>query len=374
MMSASKCSMLISTIIDGISLAFCRRPPQAPQAMTSALDLTLIGAALLVGVALGFLAAQLLAGRRREEQLSQLVSPLQAALDATRTQAQQLDSEQRDTQANLRAQIELLARGQAGLERETRNLVTALRRPEVRGRWGELTLRRVVELAGMVEQCDFTEQLQVSGSGGASRPDLIVHLPDARELVVDSKAPLDAYLAALEAPDEASRRQHLQRHAQQVGARVRELAAKAYWAQFPQAPEFVILFIPGDQFLSAALAVQPQLIEQALESSVVLATPSTLMAVLKCVAFCWRQNQVAQNAQQIQELGGELHSRLANFLAHLAKVGQRLGGAVEAFNAAAGSLERQVVPQARRLRDLGATADVPLEVPAQLDAAPKDLT
>jgi DNA recombination protein RmuC len=342
--------------------------------MTSGLELVLIGAALLVGVALGFLAAQLLAGRRREDQLSQLVSPLQAALEATRTQAQRLDGEQRDTQANLRGQIEQLARGQAGLERETRNLVTALRRPEVRGRWGELTLRRVVELAGLVEHCDFTEQLQVSGPSGAARPDLIVHLPDARDVVVDAKAPLDAYLAALEAPDDASQRQHLQRHAQQVAARVRELAAKAYWTQFPRAPEFVILFIPGDQFLSAALAVQPQLIEQALAESVVLATPSTLMAVLKCVAYCWRQDQVASNARQIQELGGELHSRLATFLAHLIKVGQRLGGAVEAFNAAAGSLERQVMPQARRLRDLGATANVPLEAPAPLDAAPKDLT
>jgi DNA recombination protein RmuC len=230
-----------------------------------------------------------------------------------------------------------------------------------------------VELAGMVEQCDFTEQLQVSGSNGASRPDLIVHLPDARELVIDAKAPLDAYLAALEAQDEPSRRQHLQRHAQQVGARVRELAAKAYWAQFPRAPEFVILFIPGDQFLAAALAVQPQLIEQALASSVVLATPSTLMAVLKCVAFCWRQNQVAHNAQQIQELGGELHSRLAAFLAHLTRMGQRLGAAVEAFNAAAGALQRQVVPQARRLRDLGATADTPLEAPVEIDGAPKDV-
>jgi DNA recombination protein RmuC len=341
--------------------------------MTSGLQLVLIGAALLIGVALGFLAAQLLAGRRREEQLSQLVSPLQAALDATRIQAQRLDGEQRDTQANLRGQIEQLARGQAGLERETRNLVTALRRPEVRGRWGELTLRRVVELAGLVEHCDFSEQLQVSGGSGAARPDLLVHLPGAREVVVDAKAPLDAYLAALEAPDDASQRQHLQRHAQQVTARVRELAAKAYWTQFSRAPEFVILFIPGDQFLSAALAVQPQLIEQALAESVVLATPSTLMAVLKCIAYCWRQDQVASNARQIQELGGELHSRLATFLAHLAKLGQRLGGAVEAFNAAAGSLDRQVVPQARRLRDLGATAEVPLAAPAPLEAMPKDL-
>ncbi len=338
-------------------------------------ELTLAGGALLVGMALGFLAAQLLAGRRREEQLSQLVSPLQAALEATRAQAQQLESERRDTQAALRGQIELLARGQAGLERETRNLVTALRRPEVRGRWGELTLRRVVELAGLVEHCDFSEQLQVSsGSQGSQRPDLIVHLPDARQLVIDAKTPLDAYLAALEAQDDASRDQHLRVHAQQVAARVRELAAKAYWTQFPRAPEFVILFIPGDQFLAAALAVQPQLIEQALADSVVLATPSTLVAVMKCIAYCWRQNQVTLNARQIQELGGELHTRLASFLAHLAKLGQRLGGAVEAFNAAAGSLQRQVVPQARRLRDLGATADAALTAPEELDVSPKDLS
>ena len=341
--------------------------------MSSGLQLALLGAALLVGMALGYLAAQLLGGRRREDQLSQLVSPLQAALDATRTQAQQLQTERRETEANLRGQITQLALGQAGLERETRNLVTALRRPEVRGRWGELTLRRVVELAGMVEQCDFTEQVQVSGGQGSLRPDLIVHLPDARQLVIDAKAPLDAYLAALEAQDDASQRQHLQRHAQQVAARVRELAAKAYWTQFPLAPEFVILFIPGDQFLAAALAVQPHLIEQALADNVVLATPSTLMAVLKCIAFCWRQNQVAHNARQIQELGGELHARLATFLAHLAKVGQRLGGAVDAFNAATGSLQRQVVPQARRLRDLGATADTPVEAPADIDAAPRDI-
>ena len=342
--------------------------------MSEALQAALLGGALLVGMALGFLAAQLLAGRRREQQLALLVGPLQAALDATRSQAQQLDMERRDTEAALRGQIEQLVRGQGALERETRNLVTALRRPEVRGRWGELTLRRVVELAGMVEQCDFTEQLQVgAGPAGASRPDLVVHLPDARELVIDAKAPLDAYLAALEAQDEASRRQHLQRHAQQVAARVRELAAKAYWAQFPRAPEFVILFIPGDQFLAAALAVQPQLIEEALAASVVLATPSTLMAVLKCVAYCWRQNQVTLNAREVQQLGGELHGRLATFLAHLVKVWQRLGGAVEAFNAAAGSLQRQVVPQARRLRDLGATADAPLHAPEELDVQPRQL-
>ncbi|HTY92364.1 MAG TPA: DNA recombination protein RmuC [Steroidobacteraceae bacterium] len=341
--------------------------------MSPALELALPGAALLVGAALGYLAAQLLAGRQRETQWSQLVAPLQAALEATRAEAQRLQTERRDGEASLRGQIEQLARGQTTLERETRNLVTALRRPEVRGRWGELTLRRVVELAGMVEQCDFTEQVQVSGPAGVSRPDLIVHLPEGRELVIDAKAPLDAYLAALEAADETSQRQHLQRHAQQLGARVRELAGKAYWAQFARAPEFVILFIPGDQLLAAALAAQPQLIEQALETGVVLASPATLMAVLKCVAYSWRQSQVADNARQIQQLGGELHARLATFLTHLVKVGQRLGGAVEAYNAATGSLQRQVVPQARRLRDFGATAEAPLEPPADIDAAPKDL-
>jgi DNA recombination protein RmuC len=341
--------------------------------VSASLLLALIGGALLVGVAAGYLAAQLLSSRRREDQLSQLVSPLQAALEAARTQARQLEVERRDSEVALRSQIELLARGQAGLERETRNLVTALRRPEVRGRWGELTLRRVVELAGLVEHCDFSEQVQTGAGLNASRPDLIVHLPDARELVIDAKTPLDAYLAALEAQDEGTRRQHLQRHAQQLAARVRELAAKAYWTQFPKAPEFVILFIPGDQFLAAALTVQPQLIEAALADSVVLATPSTLVAVLKCVAYCWRQNQVTLNARQVQELGGELHARLASFLAHLAKIGQRLGGAVEAYNAATGSLQRQVLPQARRLRELGATAEAPLAAAEDVEAVPRDL-
>src|SRR5665213_3753728 len=231
--------------------------------MISGLELTLIGAALLVGVALGFLAAQLLAGRRREEQLSQLVSPLQAALEATRVQAQRLDADHRETQANLRGQIELLARGQAGLAQETRNLVTALRRPEVRGRWGELTLRRVVELAGLSEHCDFTEQPSVGAPGSLQRPDLVVHLPEGRQLVIDAKTPLDAYLEAIDAPTHEVRAQCLARHAQQLEARVRELASKAYWTQFEHSPEFAVLFLPGDQFLSSALAERPELLDNA---------------------------------------------------------------------------------------------------------------
>jgi DNA recombination protein RmuC len=288
-----------------------------------------------------------------------LVEPLRAALERTEAQVQSLERERRDAFASLRTQIESLAGGQALLSRETRNLVNALRRPEVRGRWGELTLRRLVELAGLSEHCDFSEQLQVVAAEGPLRPDLVVHMPDARDLVIDAKTPLDAYLLALEAPNEEERLTALRRHAQQVEARVRELASKAYWAQFEKSPEFAVLFLPGDQFLSAALAERPELLENALAQSVIIATPSTLIALLKAVAYGWRQSAVAQNAAQIRDLGQELYRRLGTFNAHLGRMGQRLSSAVEAYNSAVGSLERQVMPQARRFHDLGVTGDAP---------------
>jgi DNA recombination protein RmuC len=253
-------------------------------------------------------------------------------------------------------------------------LVTALRRPEVRGRWGELTLRRLVELAGMSEHCDFTEQLHVAGDegsasgAGALRPDLVVHMPDARDLVVDVKTPLDAYLEALEATTEEARLLQLKRHAQHVETRVRQLASKNYWAQFERSPEFAVLFLPGDQFLSAALAERPDLLETALKQNVIIATPSTLIALLKTVAYGWRQSAVAQNAAIIRELGQELYRRLGNFTGHLGRAGVRLGAAVEAYNAAVGSLERQVLPQARRFTDLGVTADAPLPALETVDS------
>jgi DNA recombination protein RmuC len=298
--------------------------------------------------------------KERELAIAQLVEPLRAALERTEAQVQALERERREAFASLRTQIETLAGGQAQLQRETRNLATALRRPEVRGRWGELTLRRLVELAGLTEHCDFTEQLQVVGEEGALRPDLVVHMPDARDLVIDAKTPLDAFLAALEADSEEARQLALRRHAQQVEARVRALASKSYWTQFERSPEFAVLFLPGDQFLSAALAERPDLLETALGQNVIVATPSTLIALLKTVAYGWRQAAVAHHATLIRDLGQELYRRLSSFTGHLARMGQRLSTAVEAYNAAVGSLERHVLPQARRFSELGVTADAPL--------------
>src|SRR5215468_946211 len=300
--------------------------------------------------------------KERELAIAQLVEPLRTALERTEAQVQALERERRDAFSALRTQIETLAGGQVQLQRETRNLVTALRRPEVRGRWGELTLRRLVELAGLSEHCDFTEQLQLVGEEGALRPDLVVHMPDARDLVIDAKTPLEAYLSALEAATEDERTQALRRHAQQVETRVRELASKGYWSQFERSPEFAVLFLPGDQFLSAALAERPELLETALSQSVIIATPSTLIALLKAVAYGWRQSAVAHNAAQIRDLGQELYRRLSTFNGHLGRMGQRLSTAVEAYNAAVGSLERQVLPQARRFTELGVTADAPVPV------------
>jgi DNA recombination protein RmuC len=305
--------------------------------------------------------------QERETAIAQLVEPLRAALEKTEAQVQALERDRRDAFSSLRTQIEALATGQSQLQRETRNLVTALRRPEVRGRWGELTLRRLVELAGMAEHCDFTEQLQVVGEEGALRPDLVVHMPESRDLVIDVKTPLDAYLEALEAVTEEARELALKRHAQQVETRIRQLASKAYWTQFERSPEFAVLFLPGDQFLGAALAERPDLLETALKQSVIIATPSTLIALLKAVAYGWRQSAVAQNAATIRELGQELYRRLGNFTGHLGRMGQRLGAAVEAYNSAVGSLERQVLPQARRFTDLGVTSDAQLPLLDQVE-------
>ena len=298
--------------------------------------------------------------KEREVAIAQLVEPLRSALEKTEMQVQALERERRDAFTTLRVQIEGLAGGHAQLQRETRNLVTALRRPEVRGRWGEMTLRRVVELAGLSQHCDFSEQLSVVSDERMMRPDLVVHMPDSRDLVVDVKTPLDAYLEAIEAQTESEKQAAMKRHAQQVEARVRQLGSKAYWAQFEHSPEFAVLFLPGDQFFAAALVERPDLIDTAISQSVIIATPSTLIALLKTVALGWRQSAVAQNAAEIRELGQDLYKRLGTFGTHLQRVGQRLNSAVEAYNSSVGSLERQVLPKARRFTELGVTASEPL--------------
>jgi DNA recombination protein RmuC len=305
--------------------------------------------------------------REREQAFNALIDPIRNALEKTETQVAAMERERRDAFSTLRTQIESLALGQSALQRETRNLVTALRRPEVRGRWGELTLRRVVELAGLSEHCDFTEQPTAVAAGATQRPDLVVHMPEGRQLVIDAKTPLDAYLEAIDAPSEELRALALTRHAQQLDARVRELASKAYWAQFQPSPEFAVLFLPGDQFLSSALAERPELLDNALRAGVIIATPSTLIAVLKAVAYGWRQVAVAENAAQIRDLGQELHRRLASFLTHFSKAGRQLSGAVDAYNSAVGSLERQVLPGARRFSELGAATGESLAGPEPIE-------
>ena len=291
--------------------------------------------------------------REREAALGQMVEPIRKALEKTEQQLLSFERERRDAFTTLRTQIEQLTLGQNALQRETRNLVGALRRPEVRGRWGELTLRRVVEVAGMSEHCDFSEQTTIATGDSSMRPDLVVRMPEGRDLVVDAKTPLDAYLDAIEATTDEARAAALVRHAQQVEARVRELASKAYWNQFKKSPEFAVLFLPGDQFLSAALTERPELLENAMRQGVILATPSTLIALFKAVAYGWRQAAVAEHAAKILDLGQDLHRRLGSFVGHLEKAGERLGAAVDAYNNAVGSLERQVLPQARRFTELG---------------------
>jgi DNA recombination protein RmuC len=317
--------------------------------------------------------------KEREDAIKQLVDPIRAALAKQETQAQELERLRMESHGKLSGQIEGLMSVQSILQRETRNLSTALRRPEVRGRWGEFTLRRVVELSGMSEHCDFTEQTNVQSGEGTMRPDLLVRMPENRELVVDAKTPLDAYMDAIEANDDDTRRTALARHAKQVEQRVRELGLKSYWEQFERSPEFAVLFLPGDQFLSAALAERPDLLDTALKQSIIIATPSTLMALLKVIAYGWRQAAASENAAEIRELGQELHRRLTTFVGHLQKVGRSLDNALGAYNSAVGSFERNVTPQARRFTELGATSDVlptiePAEQVVRLPQPPTEST
>jgi DNA recombination protein RmuC len=310
----------------------------------------------------------------REQAVEALVRPIREALLRTETQINELEKSRQTAYGTIKAQLEAMAAGQSTLSTETRNLVNALRRPEVRGQWGEITLQRLVELSGMVEHCDFVTQAHTETEQGPIRPDLIVHMPDRRQVVVDVKTPLDAYLDATQAENDEDRAKALARHATKVNERIRELASKAYWSQFEESPDFVILFIPGDQFLSAALAEKPNLLDDALRQQIILATPTSFVALLKAIAYGWQQLEVAENATEIRKLAVQLYERLTTFASHLGNVGKELGSSVQAYNKAVGSLERMVMPAARRFTELGVNPKQPLPTMKAVDDSPRDIS
>ncbi len=309
----------------------------------------------------------------REKAVENLVKPLRDALAAAQKQIGELEKSRSEAYGGIKSQLETMQLSQQSLAQETQNLVKALRRPEVRGRWGEITLRRLVELAGMVEHCDFQEQVHSVGDDQVIRPDLIVRMPDRRELVVDVKTPLDAYLEAVEATDDAQRKLGLKRHARGLREHIRTLASKAYWAQFADSPEFVILFIPGDQFLSAALNEEPELIEYALSQQIILATPTSFVALLKAVAYGWRQLALADNAAEIRTLAEDLYGRLTTFVGHLNRLGRQLASSVENYNRAVGSLERSVLPGARKFTELGVHTKKDMDKLESLEPVPRTM-
>jgi DNA recombination protein RmuC len=305
----------------------------------------------------------------KEKSISNLVKPIQDALSKTEQQIQLMEKDRKEAYGSLTRHLETMGSAQTQLQTETRNLVQALRRPEVRGQWGQMTLKRLVELAGMVEYCDFFEEEHRATDDGSIRPDMIVRMPDAREIVVDVKTPLDAYLNAVEAVDDETRKQAMDRHARQVRERVRELGDKAYWQQFKNAPDFVVLFIPGDQFLSAALDRDPGLLEDSMRRKVIIATPTSFIALLRTVAYGWRQQALAENAEHIRDLGEDLYKRLATFTEHLGRLGRSLETGVDSYNKAVGSLERNVMPGARKFVELGIHPKKIIEAPEPLESA-----
>jgi DNA recombination protein RmuC len=309
---------------------------------------------------------------QRRLAVEHLVAPLRDALAGVENHLQGTESARRDSYTLLTEQVRALGETHDKLRDQTRGLADALRAPNVRGRWGEMQLRRVVELAGMLPHCDFVEQPTVTTPDGVLRPDLVVLLPGGRSVVVDSKVPLAAYLEAAECTDDEARTAKLRKHARRLKAHVDALGAKAYWQCFQPSPDYVVLFMPGEAFLADALDQDPTLLEYAVGKGVVLASPTSLIALLKAVSLGWREESLAVNARQVCELGKELYSRLATVSGHVAGVGRQLDRAVESYNHAVGSLEGRVLVTARKLRDLDVTSDE-LPAPFQVERVSRQL-
>ncbi|MER7005208.1 DNA recombination protein RmuC [Dactylosporangium sp. NPDC000555] len=307
-----------------------------------------------------------------QDAVADAVTPLHEALLRYERRVAELERDRVGAYESLREQVRAMHEVSGELRTETHRLVAALRAPTVRGRWGEHQLRRIVEAAGMLEHCDFEEQVSVATDAGVVRPDLIVRLHGGRQVVVDAKAPLEGYLSALEAPDEQTRTARLTQHARHLRTHVDALSAKSYWSAFEPAPEFVVLFVPADTFLDAALQHDPALLEHAFARNVVLATPATLVALLRTIAYAWRQDSLTSNALAVHQTGRELYARLSTMGEHLSKVGTSLSTAVSSYNRAVGSLEARVLVSARKLAELGLSAEE-LPAPPQVEAAPRQL-